>query len=359
MDPHQVPSRPTPPPATLLLATEVRSRPSQLGSHPDTLPRTHQATHTTAHPTHPRIRHVTAPVQAIPQLQATLQVQATPQPPLEEHQHSTLPPMHPPTRPPSLQNTEVSGNTTPHPGVSPHEARERPRYSWAGGSGGNTPKGDTPQGGNTPKEGGDTPGYTPTYTPRGGDTPSNTPTYTPSNTPRGEGFTPQRCGDTPTGTPPGGNSTPGYTPTYTPGGADTPSYTPAYTPEGGDTPGYTPTYTPRSGETPSNTPSYGPDEGDTPSLTPTYTPEGGGQTPSDTPVHAPSEGSSFAPKQQDEAILSGEIGLPCSGQIPLECSTSPVIENHEAADDFQQSSEVIPDASSRTPEDVDRSKGSP
>merc|ERR1711972_754327 len=129
--------------------------------------------------------------------------------------------------------------------------------------------------------------------------------------------------------------------------------------EGGDTPGYTPTYTPRSGETPSNTPSYGPDEGDTPSLTPTYTPEGGGQTPSDTPVHAPSEGSSFAPKHQDEAILSGEIGLPCSGQIPLECSTSPVIENHEAADDFQQSSEVIPDASSRTPEDVDRSKGSP
>jgi len=97
MDPHQVPSRPTPPPATLLLATEVRSRPSQLGSHPDTLPRTHQATHTTAHPTHPRIRHVTAPVQAIPQLQATLQVQATPQPPLEEHQHSTLPPMPPPT----------------------------------------------------------------------------------------------------------------------------------------------------------------------------------------------------------------------------------------------------------------------
>merc|ERR1712203_1276990 len=110
-----------------------------------------------------------------------------------------------------------------------------------------------------------------------------------------------------------------------------------------------------SGETPSNTPSYGPDEGDTPSLTPTYTPEGGGQTPIDTPVHASSEGSSFAPKQQDEAILSGEIGLACSSQIPLECSTSPVIENPEAADDFQQSSEAIPDAS-RTPEDMDRSK---
>merc|ERR1719494_333653 len=93
MDPHQVPFRPTPPPATLLLATEVRSRPSQLGSHPDTLPRTHQATHTTAHPTHPRIHHATA------QLQATPQVQATPQPPLEEHQHSTLPPMPPPTLP--------------------------------------------------------------------------------------------------------------------------------------------------------------------------------------------------------------------------------------------------------------------
>jgi len=290
-------------------------------------------------------------------------------------------PSYPPARPPSLQNTEVSGNTTPHPGVSPHEARERPRYSWAGGSGGNTPKGDTPQGGNTPKEGGETPGYTPTYTPRGGDTPragdtpSNTPTYTPSNTPRGEGYTPNRCGDTPTGTPPGGSSTPSYTPTYTPGGADTPSYTPAYTPEGGDTPGYTPTYTPGSGETPSNTPSYAPDEGETPSLTPTYTPEGAGQTPSDTPsyapegegagtpAYAPAEGSTACQKPQDEATPSSTPTHTIEDQTPTNApdsshTTSKSGETPETQNNIHPTPEIIA-ASTKSPDGSTSPGGSP